>query len=473
MPLEGSYAIWNNRGGSGKTTLTYHLANKFAVKNPDKTILLIDMCPQTDLSHAFLGDDENGQDFVSQIGTLKKDPMQIGDQKIPKTVSGYLDLYTSHGLPSNVDPRTFLINVSKYNPQLSRNLYLLCGDASIELIARSLEQKRNQPASLSQFGTNAWKSITTSLKQFINKIAERKGIKLVVFIDANPSFSITTEIALAASDKLLIPINDEHLHRNGFEYMFALLYGFSQPSNVYYYYRHFSFYYRANEHDVKLPKIHLILNKSNSTQNQNSSTSNEKEWEFIFEVYKKYPQAFNIRSDSELRSLVEFKEEFVIDLCEQATTNQIVRQAVRSHSPLLPVKHNSNLNNSNNNRFSTPIIKATSSTSTNTSLTLNAPSFARQASPSPTSINRNSSLPDANSNLNSNNNNSNRNGSSFVQNVSNSNLKQLDCLSLTEDLNNNNLSFTYNNNNSLVDQTNAILFDEILDKIVDSLMKGK
>lgn len=55
MPLEGSYAIWNNRGGSGKTNLTYHLAIKYAYRNPDKTVLVIDMCPQADLSHAFLG----------------------------------------------------------------------------------------------------------------------------------------------------------------------------------------------------------------------------------------------------------------------------------------------------------------------------------------------------------------------------------------------------------------------------------
>ena len=55
MPLEGSYAIWNNRGGSGKTNLTYHLAIKYAYRNPDKTVLVVDMCPQADLSHAFLG----------------------------------------------------------------------------------------------------------------------------------------------------------------------------------------------------------------------------------------------------------------------------------------------------------------------------------------------------------------------------------------------------------------------------------
>ena len=312
MPLEGSYAVWNNRGGSGKTTLTYHLANKYASKHPDKTILLIDMCPQADLSHAFLGEDEKGIDYVSQFGSLKKDPMIIGDDenKIAKTVSGYLDLATSINFSSlNVDPRTFLINVSKFNSQLSRNLYLLCGDPSLELVAKSLEQKRDQHFSLSQFGLHAWKSVTTCLKQFIKKIAERKGIKLVVFIDMNSTFSILTEIALAASDKLLIPISEDHMHRNGFEYLFALLYGFSQPSNVYYYYRHFSFYFRANQHEVKLPKIHLIINKfgkANETisneqvkedsTNDNNNNCNEAQWSHIFELFKKHPQAFNIRN---------------------------------------------------------------------------------------------------------------------------------------------------------------------------------
>ena len=140
MPLEGSYAVWNNRGGSGKTNLTYHLAIKYAYRNPDKTVLVIDMCPQADLSHAFLGndhesriiqmnfsidlgDDEEGHDYVSQIGSLKKDPMILdGQQRIPRTISGYLDIYTSVGLPTNVDPRTFLFNVSKFNHQLPRNV---------------------------------------------------------------------------------------------------------------------------------------------------------------------------------------------------------------------------------------------------------------------------------------------------------------------------------------------------------------
>ena len=473
MPLEGSYAIWNNRGGTGKTTLTYHLANKYALKHPDKTILLIDMCPQADLSHAFLGDDENNLDYVSQIGTLKKDAMLIGDQKIPKTISGYLDIYTSIGLPQNVDPRTFLTNVSKFNPLLPRNLYLLCGDTSIELIARSLEIKRNSTILSNAFGSNAWKAVTTALKHFIRKISERKGIKLVVFIDTNSVFSIITEIALCAADKLLIPINDEHLHRNGFEYMFALLYGFSQPSNVYYYYRHLSLYYRANEYDVKLPKIHLILNKltkNNSNNNNNSNNSlkpittngdnnnnnkpdSELRWEFIYDLLKKFPHVFQLNNNNRVpETIEEFKNEFLIEIgFEQATTN-IAREAVRSHSPLLSVK------NPNNVR---PIITVTNSSATAVSSTKTSGYSSIQQTPSASSSSSASSA--TTSITQSNHINSNVNSNRVINNTT-----TYPCptrLIVT----NNDVAIKRNNDDNNVEITSAIMFDKILDKIVDRL----
>ena len=473
MPLEGSYAIWNNRGGTGKTTLTYHLANKYALKHPDKTILLVDMCPQADLSHAFLGDNENNLDYVSQIGALKKDAMLIGDQKIPKTISGYLDIYTSIGLPQNVDPRTFLTNVSKFNPLLPRNLYLLCGDASIELIARSLEIKRNSSILTNAFGTNAWKAVTTSLKHFIRKISERKGIKLVTFIDTNSVFSIITEIALCAADKLLIPINDEQLHRNGFEYMFALLYGISQPSNVYYYYRHLSLYYRANEYDVKLPKIHLIINKltqNNSNNNSNSlkvtnaiignsdinnKPDSELRWEFIYDLLKKFPQAFQLRNGDRIpETFEEFKNEYLIEIgFEQATTN-IVREAVRSHSPLLSVKNPNNIR---------PIITITntSSPTTTTTTTTSGYSSIQQASSSSSS---------SSSSASSSNNNAQQINSNHVNANHKITATSYPCPTRLIVTNCNNLDTKNSrNNDDTVEINNAIIFDKILDKIVDRL----
>jgi cellulose biosynthesis protein BcsQ len=383
MPVEGSYAIWNNHGGTGKTTLTYHLAIKYALKHPDKTIVLIDMCPQADLSHAFLGDDDNGFDYVSQIATLKKEAMCFGDLKIPKTVSGYLDLCTSIGLPKNVDPRTFLINVSKFNSLLPHNLYLLCGDPSIELIARALEIKRS--SSVTQYGTNAWKHITTCLKQFVKKIGERKGIKLCTFIDTNPAFSICTEIALCAAERLIIPINDDQVHRNAFEYMFAIVYGFSHPNSVYYYYRHLSLYYRANEYDVQLPKIYLVLNTITSAtcdavakvkedkprlltadgvlddcNNSNTHRSTNASWDFIFALYQRHPQAFCTLKQTD--ALDEFKNLFVINIDTQQTPNNVIKEAVRSHSPLFPAKNLNNCQNGLINNQSTQQSVATNTT---------------------------------------------------------------------------------------------------------------
>ncbi|UJR26607.1 hypothetical protein I4U23_007926 [Adineta vaga] len=304
MPLEGSYAVWNNRGGSGKTNLTYHLAIKYAYRNPDKTVLVVDMCPQADLSHAFLGDDEDGHDYVSQIGSLKKDPMILdGQQRIPRTISGYLDIYTSVGLPNNVDPRTFLFNVSKFNNQLPRNVYLLCGDQSLELLSKAMDLKRSSNT-ITPYA-NPWRTITQSLRAFVHKIGERRGIKLMTFIDTNSSFSICTEIALTAADRLILPVSEDHLHRNGFEYLFSLLYGFSQPSSIYYYYRHYSFYYRADENGVKLPKIHLILCKVSSNNpemkigiggNTPAATEIEKCWRFVYDIYTKHRDAFEMHT---------------------------------------------------------------------------------------------------------------------------------------------------------------------------------
>lgn len=56
-----NYVFWNNKGGTGKTSLAFQAICRYANKNPDKRILAIDMCPQANLSELFLGGlDNNG-----------------------------------------------------------------------------------------------------------------------------------------------------------------------------------------------------------------------------------------------------------------------------------------------------------------------------------------------------------------------------------------------------------------------------
>lgn len=47
--------IWNNKGGTGKTSLAFQLLCDYAHSHPEKKILAIDVCPQANLSELLLG----------------------------------------------------------------------------------------------------------------------------------------------------------------------------------------------------------------------------------------------------------------------------------------------------------------------------------------------------------------------------------------------------------------------------------
>lgn len=53
MPVE-TIGLWTNKGGVGKTTLTFHLSTAYAHLNPDKRVVVVDMCPQANLSNTML-----------------------------------------------------------------------------------------------------------------------------------------------------------------------------------------------------------------------------------------------------------------------------------------------------------------------------------------------------------------------------------------------------------------------------------
>jgi cellulose biosynthesis protein BcsQ len=44
------YALWNNKGGVGKSYLTFQIACEYARLHPDKPVLVIDLCPQGEVA---------------------------------------------------------------------------------------------------------------------------------------------------------------------------------------------------------------------------------------------------------------------------------------------------------------------------------------------------------------------------------------------------------------------------------------
>ncbi|ELE9749082.1 ParA family protein, partial [Enterobacter kobei] len=54
------YSMYNNKGGVGKTTLGFNIASQYAYNNPRTQVLVIDMCPQANISQYLLGGAHNG-----------------------------------------------------------------------------------------------------------------------------------------------------------------------------------------------------------------------------------------------------------------------------------------------------------------------------------------------------------------------------------------------------------------------------
>ena len=50
-----TYTFWNNKGGTGKTSLCFQTVLQYAKQHPEQQILVIDLCPQANLSELMLG----------------------------------------------------------------------------------------------------------------------------------------------------------------------------------------------------------------------------------------------------------------------------------------------------------------------------------------------------------------------------------------------------------------------------------
>jgi len=242
-----TYAFWNNKGGTGKTSLAFQVICRYAEQNPKQKVLAIDVCPQANLSELFLGGLLNGgsQNLLARHG------------KIPRcSIGGYFEmrLPTPFTEPK-FEPDDFLTSPSAINGTIPKNITLLCGDPLLELQSNAINTLANTQIP----GTDTWIKIISWLRDFI---ARTKGQFDIVFLDANPSFSIYTQIALAASNRLVLPVMADDSSRRAIQNAFSLIYGLKLPSDIY---AKYAFSTKLETAGFVLPKIHLIA-KNRLTQ---------------------------------------------------------------------------------------------------------------------------------------------------------------------------------------------------------------
>jgi len=236
------YAIWNNKGGTGKTFLTFAIGCEYAHKHPDQKVVMLDLCPQANLSEIILGGNEKGPRILSEL--LEKH----------KTIGGYFDDRINSPQKVTGTEATYLIdNMTNYNKALPTNVFFVAGDSSLELQAQTISQISVQPLPL-----NSWTNVHNWLLDLIRGI-ETKLHNPVFFIDCNPSFSSYTELAILAAERLIVPCSADGSSARAVDNMGRLVYGTGNASE----YGTATFSSRVRSHNLALPSIHVVtLNRS-------------------------------------------------------------------------------------------------------------------------------------------------------------------------------------------------------------------
>lgn len=245
--MDVKYAFWNNKGGTGKTSLAFQSAVRYAAKHRKKRILAIDVCPQANLSELMLGG----------LNNKGSDKLLARQGQVPRcSIGGYFQLrLPSPYAPPKFDAHDFITKPSSYNNGVPVNIDLVCGDPLLELQANAVNTLANNQIP----GTNPWIAVVDWLSDFLSQL---KGEYDTAFLDCNPSFSLYTQIALAASDRIVLPVMADDSSRRAIQNAFSLIYGLKLPSEIY---SAYAFATKLKDAKRSLPKVHLIV-KNRLTQ---------------------------------------------------------------------------------------------------------------------------------------------------------------------------------------------------------------
>ena len=235
------YAVWNNKGGVGKTFLSFMLSSEYALANLDRSIIAVDMCPQANLSEMLLGGNSHGAEKLAELLKQKR------------TIGGYVNSRITSPHQMTGRESEFFVHVHDHNPKIPKNLYLVVGDPQLEIQAQVINQ-----ISAQTLPEDSWKNVHSWLLDLVI-VGEKKYGNSVAFIDCNPSFSAYTEISLLAATHVIVPCSSDGSSARAIDNLGALVYGWGLPGEL----KSASFAERAHRFGMSLPLVHsVLLNRS-------------------------------------------------------------------------------------------------------------------------------------------------------------------------------------------------------------------
>jgi cellulose biosynthesis protein BcsQ len=273
------YGIWNNKGGVGKSYLTFQLASEYARQNLGKKVLVVDLCPQANSSSMLLGGMERGEARLTQIHT----------QQPRRTVSGYIEERIRSPYLSPNTGASYITQVSQHNDAVPDNVYLVVGDEQLETQSSRVSGATNPGPQ------DAWRIVHLWIRELITDIQNAwNHDENCVFIDCNPSFSIYTELALTAAERLIIPFSADGSSKRAVKAVLALVYGVQRHTGD----AQSEFFLNSERYRMALPKIYMYVGNRLTQMNSSSATAfrtvvNEI-GEEIWGVWRTTPQSFCI-----------------------------------------------------------------------------------------------------------------------------------------------------------------------------------
>lgn len=287
------YLIWNNKGGVGKTFLSYALAVEYALQHPNEDVVVIDACPQSNISEMILGGNGEGEEALDKLRGLNR------------TIAGYIkERFNTSQLNKLGTEVTFFVKVDEINPRMPPNLYLLPGDIDLDICAKLVAHIGTSPV------RNAWKYSRSLLVDLVNSFElnkETNNEKKTFFIDSNPSFAIYTELAILASNRVIAPCTADAASIRGIKNLVTLIYGIS-IGNQSIEDEFLTFCKEVSENQLTAPLLHLFILNRSRTNTSNATKAFRSHAEEIDSIasalYKQHPNIFtNIPSQNRVMNV--------------------------------------------------------------------------------------------------------------------------------------------------------------------------
>jgi chromosome partitioning protein len=308
------YALWNNKGGVGKSYLTFQIACEYARTHRDQKVLVIDLCPQANASSMFFGGIIKGEERLNEYASSAP----------RRTIAGYIDERIRSPYVSPKVGERYFVQVSKYNSAVPGNLFLVVGDEALEVQASRVAHATNPgPA-------DAWRIVHVWISDLISDIRASWNVRdSTVFIDCNPSFSIYTELAMSASDRLIIPFSADGSSKRAVRTVLALLYGIMRVKGA----PQSEYYLNTDRFRMKSPKIYSYvgnrLTQMNLAAAKAFKTVVSEIGKEIWDVWNTNPNLFAIHPSGTPvpRGAPDFRKMFQIEI-NDANTASVVSGAL-------------------------------------------------------------------------------------------------------------------------------------------------